>query len=563
VLGGVGLVSACNTHPVSLSRAIAEVEFQQITSVDESTNLDILWVIDNSGSMCQEQATLRNNFESFVEELNKTSLDFHIGVTTTDMNPDYPLEPVASPGRLQSTPQPVPGFDRSCHKAVDEDGVAIAGNYQPIKDSIQAAVDCMDVPDSSFTMVSNADIECALYATPAGCSIARAGCGGAAACTAEDLFPDPSQYRAIPKVLRSRDYITDSVLDVDGLKADFACMSLVGTRGYGIEKGLSAAVEAVKLENTGGVVGGPSADVSAPNHGLIRPDARFAVVFVTDENDCSHDGTLDEGSACGSDVCAFANKPGVDSPLVEPAMLKAELMEHLQLTKGETFTDQDVLVASIHGNYKTFDGAIPTEEECRAPGYESVPPACATANGIAFSGDRYERFMTEFQNHYPKIGEGSDHAQGWMCSTTFQPALKAIGEFFSTAPGGCITRPIYPCQADSECPAFPFTSQAGTCVSRPNSSQNYCDSALQVRAVAADLAGVEMLRVSGYCIEESVGSQGLATGCVVDNSKFSFTQCDGGVSGVRLNWGNPIEARTALAGTDIVLRYHSIVSEGY
>lgn len=565
LVASAGLFAACNQHPVSYSAAIGAVEFIQTTTVDGSTKLDMLWVVDNSGSMCQEQATLRNNFQLFIEKLDETNLDFHIGVTTTDMNPDYVLEPVASPGRLQSTPQPVPGFDRSCHTAVSAEGAPIPGDYKPIREAIGAAVKCMASPDESFNSATNADIECALYATPQGCSIARAGCGGGSACTPENLFPTPSSYRAIPKVLRSEDYKNGASLDIDRLKDDFACMSLVGTRGYGIEKGLSAAVEAVKRTNTGGAIDLNDADPAAPNHGLIRPDARFAVVFVTDENDCSHDGTLREDTACGGDVCEFANKESGASPLIEPEVLKDELMANIRATKGDpTFGEADVLIASIHGNFKRFAGSVPTDAQCGAPEYAGISPSCATALGVAFSGDRYERFLRAFPEgqYFPQANPASPDSNltGWICTGDFRPALSAIGEFFSSASGGCITRDIFPCEDSSACPAFPFTSQAGTCVDRPNSDSQYCDSAVQVRAIASNTAGLDNLRSSGYCIDESIGTVGLASGCVVDSSKFSFEQCSGGVSGIRLAWANENEARNALLGSNIELRYNSLSS---
>lgn len=566
-----GLFAACNQHPVSYSAAIGAVEFIQTTSVDGSTKLDMLWVVDNSGSMCQEQATLRDNFELFIDELNNTNLDFHIGVTTTDMNPDYALEPVASPGRLQSTPQPVPGFDRSCHTAVDPDtGQPIAGNYQPILDAIDAAVKCMQSPDNSFLNPSNADIECALYATPQGCSIARAGCGGGTPCTPEDLFPDPSSYRTIPKVLKSEDYKNGATLDVQRLKDDFGCMALVGTRGYGIEKGLSAAVTAVAPENTGHAVDLADADMSAPNYGLIRPNSRFAVVFVSDENDCSHDGTLREDTACGGDVCEFANRPGEEdsSPLIKPEDLKDQLMANLRATKEDPgFGEADVLVASIHGNSKRYTGDVPTDAQCGAAGYTGIAPSCATALGIAYSGDRYERFLRAFpEGQYfpqPNPANPDQNLTGWLCNGDFRPALTAIGEFFSSASGGCITRDIYPCEDNSGCPAFPFTSEPGTCVDRPNSMplERYCDSAVQVRAVATTTEGFENLQNSGYCIPDSIGSVGLSDGCVIEGSKFSFEQCSGGVSGIKLSWADENEARNALLGSDIELRYNSISSE--
>ena len=556
-----GLVSACNQHPVTYSSSVGSVEEIVETTVDGAQKLDMLWVVDNSGSMCQEQKALRENFDGFVEELQNTNLDFQLGVTTTDMNGDYALEPIAEPGHLQSTPQPVPGFDPSCHTAVDATGQAIPGDYSPIKAAIEAAVACMANPDNSYLDPSNADIECALYGTPMGCEITRAGCGGSDPCGSEDLFPPTTSYRAIPKVLKSADYMEGGVLDVARLRDDFGCMAFVGTRGYGIEKGLSAAVTAVDPKLTGGL---PDAASEAPNNGLIRPKSRFALVFVTDENDCSHDGSLDEATPCGGDVCEFANAESAEgsSPLLSPTELHDTLIENLRATKGEeNFGEADVLVASIHGNYKRFEGSVPSNADCGAEGYAGIETSCATQLGVAYSGDRYDRFLREFEQFYPTPSTATPDAPltGWMCQGDFRPALEAIGEFVTNAATGCITSSIYPCTSDDQCPDFPYGEGAGSCVSRPNSDEKYCDSALQVRAIANDDAAFQHLQDSGYCIPDSVGTTGLEMGCVIAGDKFSFDACPGEtVSGIRLVWGDSQQARNALLGSDLQMRYNSI-----
>ncbi len=46
--------------------------------------IDILWVIDNSGSMGDEQKALGENFESFIKEFVENDIDFQMAVTTTD-----------------------------------------------------------------------------------------------------------------------------------------------------------------------------------------------------------------------------------------------------------------------------------------------------------------------------------------------------------------------------------------------------------------------------------------------------------------------------------------------
>jgi cysteine-rich repeat protein len=67
-----------------------------------SNRADILFVVDSSRSMCEEQINLRNSFQSFIDGLTAfADVDFHIGVVTTDT-----LDPAES-GRLRNTPVPI------------------------------------------------------------------------------------------------------------------------------------------------------------------------------------------------------------------------------------------------------------------------------------------------------------------------------------------------------------------------------------------------------------------------------------------------------------------------
>ncbi|GAA4090614.1 hypothetical protein [Zhongshania borealis] len=69
-------ISAVNTF-VSASQTFTQVE-------DLNNAADILWVIDNSGSMGQEQDNLGNGVDQFFDSLNNAGLDFRLAVTTTD-----------------------------------------------------------------------------------------------------------------------------------------------------------------------------------------------------------------------------------------------------------------------------------------------------------------------------------------------------------------------------------------------------------------------------------------------------------------------------------------------
>ena len=70
------------------------------TLIQESPGtVDILWVIDSSGSMSEEQAYLGDNFNSFITEMNNAGHDAQLAVTSTDVCDDV---------------QPPQLVDRSC-----------------------------------------------------------------------------------------------------------------------------------------------------------------------------------------------------------------------------------------------------------------------------------------------------------------------------------------------------------------------------------------------------------------------------------------------------------------
>ncbi len=57
-----------------------------------ASKIDILWVIDNSGSMASSQQNLAKNFDSFINEFTDRGLDFQMAVATTEAYKDYFLD---------------------------------------------------------------------------------------------------------------------------------------------------------------------------------------------------------------------------------------------------------------------------------------------------------------------------------------------------------------------------------------------------------------------------------------------------------------------------------------
>jgi len=56
--------------------------FHQAAS--STKKLDIVWIIDNSGSMSDEQQALGSNFSAFIDDFITKDVDFKMGITTTD-----------------------------------------------------------------------------------------------------------------------------------------------------------------------------------------------------------------------------------------------------------------------------------------------------------------------------------------------------------------------------------------------------------------------------------------------------------------------------------------------
>lgn len=84
-----------------------------------ASQVDVLWVIDNSGSMLPRQENLAKNFQSFIELFSRGAVDYRIAVTTTDIFKEQGRF-VGSPRILTpSTPNLVTAFAANVRVGVD------------------------------------------------------------------------------------------------------------------------------------------------------------------------------------------------------------------------------------------------------------------------------------------------------------------------------------------------------------------------------------------------------------------------------------------------------------
>ena len=78
---GVVLGAGCSIDNNVERRTQTDVFLQE-----PNAEVDVLWVVDDSPSMAEEQALLAAGFESFIAGIEETNVDFHIGVISTDMD---------------------------------------------------------------------------------------------------------------------------------------------------------------------------------------------------------------------------------------------------------------------------------------------------------------------------------------------------------------------------------------------------------------------------------------------------------------------------------------------
>ena len=73
-----------NEEEVTEPEVALEAVSDSFTQNENGLKLDILWVIDNSGSMRNDQIALGDNFDAFIKEFVNKNIDFQMAITTTD-----------------------------------------------------------------------------------------------------------------------------------------------------------------------------------------------------------------------------------------------------------------------------------------------------------------------------------------------------------------------------------------------------------------------------------------------------------------------------------------------
>lgn len=122
--------AASNLPPVLLTALLLgackpESGISRVTQSDvflqEPTNeVDILWIVDNSNSMEDEQEAIAEKFQEFITNIEDANADFHLGVVSTDLDdPDQNGKLQGEPLFLTPADDYVPLFQERIQLGID------------------------------------------------------------------------------------------------------------------------------------------------------------------------------------------------------------------------------------------------------------------------------------------------------------------------------------------------------------------------------------------------------------------------------------------------------------
>ncbi|HEY8374901.1 MAG TPA: VWA domain-containing protein [Nannocystis sp.] len=414
-------LTACLEHPIKkvLYDKVSEAEKNVAIAINK--DVDILFVIDNSGSMADEQELLSANFKSFIDVLEAPDVNanYRIGITTTDSgNPRCPS--------ADTTPE---GGKLVLSSCVDR---ALAGEFtleQQNEDYSDACYNFCNLDDSQLTA---------------------------------KMKPTETQYSKGEKKPRKwieriegETNLPDGVTTIQA----FQCFGPQGVSGCGFESHLESMYLALAQA---------SSEKSETNYGFLRDAAILSIVFLTDEVDCSYKNEYKEifttnkvfwedpnnGVVSTSAVCWNAGvkcegagpkyercwatnyditgKPDVpdDQAVLQPLSKYINFVQNIENQKKMYDPNQEVLVALIAGvppGYEDGSADIIYEDSSDPMFQEDfgIGPGCtytpmgATSPQTALPPVREREFAEHFQ-----VGDKRNLFS--ICQNDYSKALEAI-----------------------------------------------------------------------------------------------------------------------------------------
>jgi hypothetical protein len=237
----------CNQHVFTVIDPVCHAERVELTPVQLGKPVDILLVVDNSASMCEEQASLAENF----------------------LDPDCPIDiNNPDPAFINPTPQQVDELRADCGF------IQILSLFEATDFRLGVITTDVSECDNAFLQAQSDQ-----FAPLFGCF--------------ED-FPFPDRGK-VPQVgcLQAPSTLERKFLAAGDEDLDVKFTSIldrVQTWGSSAERGFDATARFLAGET-------PHAACATDADDFLRDDARLAVVYLTDEDDCSHGDDFPDDTA--------------------------------------------------------------------------------------------------------------------------------------------------------------------------------------------------------------------------------------------------------------------------
>lgn len=359
---------ACNARDLQEPNPLPEQQNDQFFEVNPVRDIDILFAIDNSPSMAEEQDSLTKNFPTMMKELQAIPgglPNVHIAVVSSDMGAG-PL---------------VPGLSANCARPGGDRGLFLP----------------------------------------------KPNCG-----------LDASSRWLVSRNAGTMNNFTGDISMV------FSCLALIGTNGCGYEHQLQAARVALS-------------DFNPENKGFLRPDAYLALIFLTDEDDCSappdtmlfaeqRDGQA-ASLRCATEghVCGGMHPPG--NMMFQAPLSSCKAADDGKLYKIQEFVDyfrslkkrpeSQILVASVHGwpNNETGAQYLVGKGSTAADAQWDYMAACdVPMQGKATPAIRMKAFADSF---------GANGSSYNLCTGDLRGPMQQIGKKLAVLLGTtCVSAPI-------------------------------------------------------------------------------------------------------------------------
>jgi hypothetical protein len=251
----VAAIAGCNPHVLQQVELDSTAVDENVLQLQVNKDVDVLFVVDNSGSMAQEQITLATNFEAFIGVLEAVDVDanYRIGVTTTD-NSNVPSA-CPTTGVNNTTPEGGKLVLSSCTTREAQFEWPHSGPTVQVYNEA-----CTDLcPESIGNSISVLPTKTA--------------------------FDDVATARPwIQSIEGVSNLSLDGETPWDDMVQAFQCVGPQGVDGCGYESQLESQYKALALANEG----------TSAQYGFLRDQAILAIIHVTDEADCSANARVDQ-----------------------------------------------------------------------------------------------------------------------------------------------------------------------------------------------------------------------------------------------------------------------------